>query len=546
MSKTTTFEQNVATSGEYLWSNAANWSNGVPTTGDSVVVISPTNYSDVYLSADDIGSLSLSTLTLGSGSSVNVLGQLVVTNLDYQAPLYPDYSPPDIETYMTASFSADNVYGFNRLYLIGYFGGHILYNATAAAIFCAEDSGTSMIELTQQPSASDQFMLSSGGTIQFDAVSIGTTIGNAGTSSLIFASYPGGNSIELPGSSVVSVSIGLNDIKITTDSTSLEFVNVSYYHGMPVGFTSHFDASTGLECVTFGSCYCPGTRIATDRGEVSVERLAIGDRVATADGQAETIRWIGRRTYGGRFVAKNPLMLPVTIRAGALANGVPHTDLHVSPGHAIWVDGQLVPAGRLVNGVTITQAGRVTEVTYLHVELDRHALLLANGAPAESFLEATGARAQFHNAAEFHTLYPDAPSMAPMQPRLEDGFALQFIQDRLAARAGMRPTAEPAGALRGYVDQVGPDYVCGWAQDIDSPEEPVALEITSGGMPVLCALANAWRADLRQAGLGSGFHAFNVKCPAGLKGLVTVQRVSDGALLPNAEHLVSSSALLAA
>ena len=262
------------------------------------------------------------------------------------------------------------------------------------------------------------------------------------------------------------------------------------------------------------ACYCPGTLIATPSGPQPIETLAAGDLVLTADGASEAVRWIGRRSYDGRLIAENPLMLPVTIRAGALADHIPHADLTVSPGHAMFVDGQLVPAWRLVNGVTITQAAAVDIVHYLHLELPRHALLLANGALAESFLDIAGFRSQFHDATA-------RPGPAPSQSRLEDGFALQAIQARLRQRAGAAPAAEPNGALIGYVDDAAPGHVCGWAQDSVSPETPVALEIIAGDRPVLCVLANAYRADLRRAGLGSGCHAFETALPLGLEGPIT-------------------------
>ncbi len=279
------------------------------------------------------------------------------------------------------------------------------------------------------------------------------------------------------------------------------------------------------------ACFCPETRILTSRGEVAVTDLREGDMVLTADGAAEPIRWIGRRSYAGRFIAGNHLMLPVTIRAGALADGVPHTDLHVSPGHGMVVDGQLVPAWRLINGATITQADAVDAVHYLHVELHRHAVLLANGAPTESYLDEAGFRGQFHNAADFHARFPDAAPMAPMQARLEDGLALWKLQRRLMVRAGITPRVTPTGALLGFVDQATPQRVCGWAQDGDDPETPVMLEIQVGRRPVLCILANGYRADLRQAGIGSGCHAFDLVPPAGLRGTVTVRRIGDKAVL---------------
>jgi hypothetical protein len=91
-------------------------------------------------------------------------------------------------------------------------------------------------------------------------------------------------------------------------------------------------------------CYCLSTAILTDRGEIAVEALQIGDRVITSAGAFEPIIWIGRRDHAGAFVAVNHLMLPGCLKRGALANCVPHHDLWVSPGHAMFVDGQLVPA----------------------------------------------------------------------------------------------------------------------------------------------------------------------------------------------------------
>ena len=147
-------------------------------------------------------------------------------------------------------------------------------------------------------------------------------------------------------------------------------------------------------------CFAAGTRILTDRGEVPVELLLPGDRVATRsrrDAPMQPVLWVGRRriVLAGRADAAE--MAPVRIRAGALGESLPRRDLVVSPDHCLFLDGVLVPARLLVNGTTIVAETRVAEVTWFHIELERHDLVVAEGALAESWLDC-GNRAWFENA----------------------------------------------------------------------------------------------------------------------------------------------------
>ena len=152
-------------------------------------------------------------------------------------------------------------------------------------------------------------------------------------------------------------------------------------------------------------CYCRGTLILTERGEVSIEELAIGDMVVTISGEAKPIKWIGRRSYAGQFITGNRAVLPIVVRAGALAPDIPARDLWVSPRHALLLDGVFVPAELLVNAQTILQPEAVDQVDYFHLEFEAHEAILAEGTPAESYVEYDN-RHGFHNAHELPRFTP--------------------------------------------------------------------------------------------------------------------------------------------
>lgn len=186
-------------------------------------------------------------------------------------------------------------------------------------------------------------------------------------------------------------------------------------------------------------CFMTGTRIATAEGERAVETLRVGEhvRLALEDATREIV-WIGHRTVDCRRHPDPRQVWPVRVAAGALGldargRATPARALYLSPDHAVYLDGVLIPIRYLVNGTTIAQVRR-DSVTYYHIELATHDVLLAEGAAAESYLD-TGDRSNFANAPGTTQLHPDF-SLAVWEA---EGRAPLVIAGPLlaAARAGL-------------------------------------------------------------------------------------------------------------
>jgi T5SS/PEP-CTERM-associated repeat protein len=140
-------------------------------------------------------------------------------------------------------------------------------------------------------------------------------------------------------------------------------------------------------------CFVAGTLIETVDGPRAVETLAVGDEVRTLLGGPGRIVWVGSRAVD---CARHPwpeTVWPVRVRVGAFGVGMPARDLYLSPDHAVFVDGVLVPVKLLVNGTTVRQVKR-RRVVYHHIELDQHDVTLAEGLAVETYLD-TGDQGNF-------------------------------------------------------------------------------------------------------------------------------------------------------
>ena len=208
--------------------------------------------------------------------------------------------------------------------------------------------------------------------------------------------------------------------------------------------------SSGNDILT-AACYTRGTLIMTAAGEVAIEELSVGDQVMTVSGTLEPVIWLGNSTIHCERQLHQDKAYPVRILKDAFGTNLPKRDLFVSPDHSIYIDGVMIPAYCLINGSTITQDKTETLVTYYHLELPKHNAILAEGLPAESYLETSEENRHFFkqsnasNVTKLDAQYPVCPEDTPAWQHIWDtqGYAkltqsgpvLEAVKARLAVLA---------------------------------------------------------------------------------------------------------------
>jgi hypothetical protein len=149
---------------------------------------------------------------------------------------------------------------------------------------------------------------------------------------------------------------------------------------------------------------------------------------------------------------------PVKISRFAIDGKAPHSDLYVSSAHAIYIDGIMIPAGVLVNGITVVDNAKpeALSLTYFHIELDTHEAILAEGLPVESFLGNN--RIAFDNAEEYIALYGSfGGPLTPFAP------IVAYYGGRQELASHIRSALAPICDFRKPIDKVR-DRIAGQAE----------------------------------------------------------------------------------
>jgi hypothetical protein len=266
------------------------------------------------------------------------------------------------------------------------------------------------------------------GTLSSTALNGGTLLIEA-TGTLQLDKAASGNSVTFKGNTGTLEILQLASIASTLKIANIQTGDVILLPNVPAGFGLNYNTNTGTLAITNGGstlgdlvftpatslttsffknevlqCFAAGTRIATPDGPRAVETLREGDLVRVRAGEARPIEWVGRRRVDCARHPSPANVRPFRVAAHAFGRDAPCRDLLLSPDHAIFAEGVLVPVKYLDNGTTIRQ-DIVAEVTYYHFELAEHEIVMAEGLTVETLLPG-GDKTGFASGSAVTALWP--------------------------------------------------------------------------------------------------------------------------------------------
>lgn len=344
-------------------------------------------------------------------------------------------------------------------------GGIIETGASAGLAFLSVAASADFTNdgtiVTQAPSSATggtvdiASFLAGSGTMDIGASAVTLEAGAASTQSLAFIGR-GFLVVDQPNSMLATINgfavgdqisligVGATGVSYTDGDLRLQIIGSQSTFDLAITGTHSLSdfliSAVGTETNISLACFAAGTRLATTRGMIAVETLRIGDAMVLARHDALPVVWLGHREVDCRRHPEPHKVWPVRIVAGAFAPDVPRRDLYLSPDHAVFGHGVLIPVKYLVNGTTITQVP-MDRVTYFHVELPRHDVLLAEGLSVESLLPNSD-RSGFANGGGAVALHPawawEGEGCAPL---VVTGPEIAAVRAMLARRASKRRRA---------------------------------------------------------------------------------------------------------
>lgn len=294
----------------------------------------------------------------------------------------------------------------------------------------------------------DEVVLTSDDPVEFDVLAndISATGGTLTITEINGQPVVVGDTVTLPTGEVITLTP--SGFILVDDGTATGSNAFSYTVADEAGNTD-----TAFVTVTQSvPCFVAGTLIKTPGGYRPIETIRIGDMVTTLDHGPQPVRWIGLRRLSKTDLETNPALHPIRIARGALGEGLPVTDLLVSPQHRMLVSSKitrrmfdaeqvLVAAKQLLGLPGITQDSEHVSIVYGHLLFDRHEILVSNGAASESFFTGPEAIKSLGSAAqqEILSLFPSLENRRAARILIPGKAARQMAARHIKNRIPLQP-----------------------------------------------------------------------------------------------------------
>jgi len=267
--------------------------------------------------------------------------------------------------------------------------------------------------------------------------------------------HPPGSSASGPESRRKFLFRNLGAVGGVVATAALARVTAAHAQAAPASVLDALFAPAARRHRHHGRCFLQGSRVETADGPRKVEDLAIGDILPTVFGASQPIQWIScerfRRPRPGMAWPRE--LCPVLVARSAIAPRVPRADLFVTYGHALLIDGVLIPTGNLINGSTIRydDAADRDELVYFHIKLEGHDAVYAEGLPCET-LDCVSETAD--NYEEYVRLYGAPAPVETCAPRLSFQGGRGEIASRLRSLASpWRDARKPNDRIRDRLEE---------------------------------------------------------------------------------------------
>lgn len=222
----------------------------------------------------------------------------------------------------------------------------------------------------------------------FSEVSTGQGINGVSDHDLFYETGNVNRSLKLtqfPDATWVKLGDGAGDIKVGPNG-ELQFPTIAAAKG------EHIKITYNQGGIIHDACFLAGSMIKTIDGEVAVENIKVGDQVfihTEEEGPSfQSVTWVGAKQCDvDPSMPNDQANYPIRILKNALGNNIPYKDMLVTSEHCLFINGQFIPVRMLVNNRSIYYDQSILSYTYYHIELEKHAVIMADGALTESYLD---------------------------------------------------------------------------------------------------------------------------------------------------------------